>query len=67
MSLSPGAQTLHGLSANHKPGFSASAALQSGAAETERDRGHWGRHTQVKEVTGRRARPFASAALAVKY
>lgn len=47
MSVSPGAQTLHGLSANHKPGFSASAALQSGAAETERDRGHWGRHTQV--------------------
>lgn len=51
MSVSPGAQMLHSRSANDKPGFSASAALQSGAAEKERDRGHRGRHTQVKGVS----------------
>lgn len=39
MSVSPGAQTLHRLSANDKPGFSASAALQRRAAETERGQG----------------------------
>lgn len=39
--VSSGAQMLHSLSANDNPGFSASAALQSLAAETERDRCHW--------------------------
>lgn len=36
MSVSSGALTLHSLSANQNTGFSASAALQSRAAERER-------------------------------
>lgn len=39
MSVSPGAQTPRRLSASDKPGFSASAALQRRAAETERGQG----------------------------